>query len=332
MHTGEYGYGSDKVYYRLVTLWAICEAFAGGLMHGANIPMTGMVISGLAVTCIILISYHTSVRLGIIRATLLVCMAKLALSPHSPPTAYIAVGFQGLMGQLLLTGKRFFTVKAVLLGILSLVESAVQRILVLLIIFGKSFWQAFDQYIQKLTGDTKSNSYAIKIAVAYIILHAIAGCLVGYFATRVAQKARQWKSEHPEWIFPVQHRSDENPVVQKKRLRTGKIILMAAWVLLLVSWLRPDTGFLPKGEALEILIRSILIVGGWLLFVAPWIMKLFRLLLKKKENQYSKDLQMVMNMIPVTRKIFTKCWQESGICKGWARVSRLIQLLSVNLL
>src|SRR5687768_5451737 len=124
----------NNLYHRLFALWVVCEAFAGGIMHAARIPFTGMIVSSLGVTCIILIAYYIPSRTRIIEATIIVASFKLLLSPHSPPTAYIAVFFQGYMGQLLFMSNRHFKVKAIVLAVLSLVEASIQRILVLLIL------------------------------------------------------------------------------------------------------------------------------------------------------------------------------------------------------
>ena len=130
------------IYHRLIALWSICEAFGGGLLHAFKIPFTGLFVNSLAVICITLIGYHYRKPGAIIKATMIVCIFKLMLSPHSPPTAYIAVLFQGFLGQLLFTRTTNFTAKAIILASLSLVESSIQRLLVLVIIYGTSFWQA----------------------------------------------------------------------------------------------------------------------------------------------------------------------------------------------
>src|SRR5688572_9488138 len=92
---------NSALYYRLVAFWVVCEAFAGGIMHAAKIPFTGMVVSSLAVTSIALIAYFIPTKSAILKATIIVAFFKLALSPHSPPTAYIAVFFQGYLGYIL---------------------------------------------------------------------------------------------------------------------------------------------------------------------------------------------------------------------------------------
>ena len=35
-----------QLYYRLISLWVICEAFAGGIMHGLKIPFITPVPDG----------------------------------------------------------------------------------------------------------------------------------------------------------------------------------------------------------------------------------------------------------------------------------------------
>src|SRR5687768_16638237 len=98
----------EELYYRLVSLWIVCEAFAGGILHAARIPFTGMMVSSLSVTCISLIAFFVPSRTAILKATIIVAFFKLMLSPHSPPTAYVALFFQGYMGQLLFINRKYF--------------------------------------------------------------------------------------------------------------------------------------------------------------------------------------------------------------------------------
>ena len=108
MNTIENDTHQKQIYYRLIALWIICEAFAGGIMHSIKIPFSGLVISSLAMICIILIAHHVSEKNAILKATIIVAIFKLMLSPHSPGTAYIAVFFQGLLGNFLFLNKKQF--------------------------------------------------------------------------------------------------------------------------------------------------------------------------------------------------------------------------------
>ena len=135
MKTGATAF-DKQIYYRLIALWVLCEAVLGGMMHAVKIPFTGIVVSSAAVICISLIAYYVPVKGAILKATIIVAIFKLMLSPHTPPTAYVAVFFQGLMGQILFFNLRFFRLSCILLAVLALVESPIQRIIVVTVLYG----------------------------------------------------------------------------------------------------------------------------------------------------------------------------------------------------
>src|SRR5690349_7246116 len=135
------------VYYRLIALWVLNEAMLGGIIHGLKIPVSGLVVGSCAIICIALIGWYVPKKGAIIKATLIVAIFKMMLSPHSPPPAYIAVFFQGLLGELLFWNRRFFTLSCLLLAVLALLESALQRILVLTLIYGNDFWKVINDFI-----------------------------------------------------------------------------------------------------------------------------------------------------------------------------------------
>src|SRR4029078_9591220 len=143
---------NSLIYYRLITLWVLNEAMLGGIIHGLKIPVSGLVVGSCAVVCISLIGWYVPRKGAIIKATIIVAVFKMMLSPHSPPPAYIAVFFQGLLGELLFWRKRCFTLSCVLLAVLALVESALQRILVLTLIYGNDLWKVINDFIRNLAG------------------------------------------------------------------------------------------------------------------------------------------------------------------------------------
>jgi len=325
--------GSDKQgYYRLVALWAICEAWAGGLMHGARIPFTGLLVSGMAVTCIILIAYHKPAASGILRATILVAFFKLMLSPHSPPTAYIAVFFQGMLGQILFRNRKYFMTKAIVLGVFALVESAGQRILVLWVLFGNSFWDAVNQFIQRLTGDKALTDYSKMIALVYIGIHAIAGLLIGNYASRLASKVLIWKKDfghHFSAIEPV----DADPTIPgKKSMGIMKIIFIVIWTILVLAFLFPKSFFLPGGEAAYILFRSLVLLGAWFFVLKPIFMMAFRKWMRNKGALYKQDIDQIRLWLPRTRQVFLHSWRISSSAKGIARARLFSKLLMAGIL
>jgi ABC-type thiamin/hydroxymethylpyrimidine transport system permease subunit len=84
------------VYYRLIALWVMVEAVLGGMIHGLKLPVSGLIVGSCAVLCICLIAYYVPARGAILKATVVVAIFKMMLSPQSPPAAYLAVFFQGV--------------------------------------------------------------------------------------------------------------------------------------------------------------------------------------------------------------------------------------------
>ena len=323
----------DQVFYRITALWVICEAFAGGIMHGIKLPFTGLIISSLAITCIILIAWHVPFKGAILKATIIVAVCKLMLSPHSPPTAYIAVFFQGLMGQLFLKNRQYFTAAAIIVSVLSLVESAVQRILVLIIVYGNGFWKAVDQYIHKLTGENSISNYSVLIAVSYIAIHALIGIFTGMYASRLARRSAEWRTLFPQLIIHDKFTETTTPIKQKKKFRI-KWILAACWVALLLAylhaWIFPSQSVLPANEVAGILLRSLLIVLSWILIVSPLLMKLLQSILKEKEARNKASIQAVMHLLPQTKYIFSRSWQLSSSETGFERIKLFTKALLIN--
>ena len=159
----------------------------GGIIHGFKIPVSGLVVGSCAVICICLIAWYVPARGAIIKATLIVAIFKMMLSPQAPPPAYIAVFFQGLMGELLLRNKKYYRAACLSLAILALLESAMQRILVLTIIYGNDLWKVINDFIYSFGGQPGTD-YSFFLISWYILVHLIAGVLVGIWAGFLPQR------------------------------------------------------------------------------------------------------------------------------------------------
>jgi hypothetical protein len=325
-----------QIYYRLVALWVICEAFAGGIMHGIKLPFTGLIISSLAITCIILIAWHVPSKTAIIRATVIVAIFKLMLSPYSPFTAYIAVFFQGLVGQLLFSGKkRFFAFCSVILAVAGLVESAIQRILVLMVVYGNDLWKAVNQFIHKLTGDKSITNYSLAIAVIYVSIHAVIGVCIGIYAARLAKRSVEWRSMYPELIITETDKS-KDPVAATGRKSKVKWFFWICWLLLLAAFVHssffPEVSFLPADEVSKIIVRSVLIILGWYLVLSPLLMLVLKRILLNERLKKKEEVFEVMHLIPQTRFIFSKSWQNAAKEEGFERVKLFVKILLINTL
>ena len=327
---------NKQVYYRLIALWVICEAFAGGIMHGIKLPFSGLIVSSLAVTCIILIAYYVPSRSAILKATVIVAIFKLMLSPHSPPTAYIAVFFQGLLGQSLLSDRRFFKAGAITLAVLALVESAIQRILVLVIVYGNNLWKSINEFIQKLTHEKTTTNYSFIIAGSYILLHALIGVFVGIYAGRLARRSEDWKTIYPSLVFDKKNIEQEEIFQRGKKRKKLKWVFVMIWLLLLVfymqSFLQPAHALLPKGIITDMILRSVLIILSWYLIVAPLMMLLLKKILHAQQQKNRTEINEVMLLVPQTKYIFKKSLQVSESEKGLTRLKLFLKTLLVNVL
>jgi hypothetical protein len=264
-------FASNKIiYYRLISLWVICEALLGGIIHGLKIPVSGLVVGSFAVVCISLIAWYVPAKGAIIKATLIVAIFKMMLSPQTPPPAYIAVFFQGSLGELLFWNRRFHTISCILLAMLALLESGLQRILVLTIVYGNEFWKAINNFLNGLTKQKQLTNYSLLIGGGYVLLHLLTGLLVGSWASVLPRQIGKWRDKQQYVIEINETPVSALPVAVKKRKRIKKGLFLV-WIILLGLYIQSYFGIgnplLPSNIVLKILLRSIIIVLGWIFIV-----------------------------------------------------------------
>jgi len=321
------------VYYRLVALWALNEAMLGGIIHGLKIPVSGLVVGSCAVICISLIGWYVPEKGAIIKATLIVAIVKMMLSPHSPAPAYIAVFFQGLLGELLFWNRRFYTLSCLLLAFLALVESALQRIVVLTITYGGDFWRAINDFINKLTGQKQTINYSLLIGAAYVLLHVIAGLLVGWWASIIPANVERWRKDEAGKIFAGDNSTDitVSPKKRKGKLKKGLLIIWIMLILLYVqSYFKIGTPLLPAHISLKILLRSVIIVLSWVFIIGPLLRQLLHYWLQKRKATSQQDIQQVLQLLPSTQHVVTESWKRSAGKKGLKRIIMAGKLILVN--
>jgi hypothetical protein len=314
----------------------LCEAFLGGIIHGLKLPVSGLVVGSGAIICICLIAYNVQVKGAIIKATIIVSIFKMMLSPHSPPTAYVAVLFQGCLGQLLFLNMKFFKLSCLLLGFLSMIESAVQRILVLIILYGTNFWNAVDQFLSKLTNQQDITNYTMMLAAGYILLHAFVGLLVGWFSANIATKSGKWTASH-YFIkeVPEQNRS-VNLQKSSNRKRLVKLSFFIVWVFLIIAYLqsisRIGDPILPAHVSLQILFRSLLIVLTWYFLISPIVLAIMKRWLEKQKENNRRDIHQVMLILPSVRNLVSESWNISEGNSRLQRIKMFFKILLVNAL
>jgi nucleoside-triphosphatase THEP1/ABC-type thiamin/hydroxymethylpyrimidine transport system permease subunit len=323
------------IYYRLIALWVLNEAMLGGIIHGLKIPVSGFIIGSCAVVCICLIAWYVPKKGAIIKATIIVAVFKMMLSPQSPPPAYIAVFFQGLMGELLFWNRRFFKVPCLLLAVLALVESGLQRILVLTIIYGYDLWKVINDFINGLTKQKTTTNYSLLIGSGYVLLHLATGLLVGWWASILPGRIGKWSKEEGNKIIISNSVTADVPVLSKRKKRLKKSLFFI-WIILVLlyiqSYFKIGTPLLPSHISLKILLRSFIIVLSWYFIIGPLLKQLLHYWLQKRKTKSQQDIEQVLQLLPVTQQLVTQSWRRTTSKKGWKRITAVSKMILVNAL
>jgi len=314
---------SSTIYYRLIALWVICESALGGIIHGLRLPISGLLVGSCAVICITLIASYVPTKGSILKATIIVAIFKMMLSPQSPPTAYIAVFFQGIIGELLFFNTRWRKLACILFAILALLESAVQRILILIIVYGKEVWKAVNDFINSLTHQTAITNYSLYFVGVYILLHLLTGLFIGFFTTNLPSAILKCKAEVN---FDVTINNDtilSNQIYSSKKKKILNGSLLIVWIVLIFLYIQ---SIIPIGEPLlsshvsiQIFIRSLLIILFWYFVLSPLLNICLKKWLAKQQNKSQKDIQQILLLLPAVKYIVQQSWQLSSSYKGIKR-------------
>src|SRR5688572_17733998 len=316
-----------QVQYRLIAVWALAEGFMGGILHGLHLPVTGLVVGSISVCCLALLSRVSERRSDMLKATFLVLAVKAMLSPHSPPMAYFAVFSQGFLAAILFYFSRRYKLNCYLLAILTQLQSAIQHIIVVLVVFGLDIWQALDQYLNKITATLGLTGvpYAFLLAGIYVGLHLLTGIFTGWFAGKLPEWLRKRAVQpietvglEPEKVEPV-----VKPKSAKKKIRFNVIFLLI-WAFLAAVFLQSYFGIgpavLPKAKAFQILLRSALIVSIWYFVVSPFLMERFNNWLARRKGGLQNELLLIQNLLPEMQALLKKSWQQSSVHSGFKRI------------
>ncbi len=331
---------SPAAIYRITALWAFSEAFLGGILHALSIPFKGLILCSISVFCICLIGYYGK-RSDILKALVLVILVKAALSPHSPPQAYVAVAFQGLTGYLFFFSKNFFKASSVFVCVLSLIETPLQKIVNVLIfstfVFGPKFWSAVNDTLKKFSSELGMGGLNLLYLAAgiYLGIHLIAGIVLGIFVARVPNSVKKYAEENPDFKINLDESEEELEIQKKKKkkLKPAKIFIAVLIIFLFLNYLfEIFPQFIPKDESLQILLRAVLLVLFWLFVFSPLIKLIFRKWLSKAKNKYSVQLRDLINFLPQTRKILTLSYKKTKQEHGKLRIPAFVKLLTANLI
>lgn len=323
---------NNKIELRITTLWALTEAALGGILHAFRIPFTGLIIGGAAIVYIGLLASLSTNKNSILKATTIVILIKFSVSPHTPLTAYLAVSLQGVLGYFLYTTIKTKLIPSLLLGVTALLLSASQRIIVVTIIFGKTFWESIDEFAQRIIAGLFSShsqspdfSASVVIIIIYMIMHLGGGLLFGLLGYKL-----------PIWIENFNTDFDRSKLIDskirnlrkkdkkwynKRIVKTILVFFIAAFILTYIFPVEGDNLFI---DVIYMAIRAIVIISIWTLVLAPLVTKVLSKLLRKKEEVYKDTLRDVITLLPLFRHIVSYSWKETKKYKHPRRIKEFI--------
>ncbi|WP_397364669.1 hypothetical protein [Olleya sp. R77988] len=306
---------------KLTALWALNESGLGGFLHVFNSPFTGLIVGGIAILLISLIAYYAENKWQtILKALVIILIIKMAVSPYSPFTAYISVSFQAVFGAFLFSNFSWKGITLIIFGMTTFLQSALQKLLKLTIIYGTEFWEAINIYgvwiQQKINFITQTSTTSILITI-YLFIYGLCGLLAGLFIKSMIGII----SAKTETTFYLDHNSVKTK--DKKSNKTIKtkviwiwLITVATIVLAFIVFGGPLFGW---QKAIYIILRSFLILMLWYLVLGPFVLKLIRKHLTKKESKYQEDIANAMDLFPYFRQIISFTWKETKHLKGYKR-------------
>ena len=326
------GLDRDRAVERLTALWALNEAGLGGLIHALRVPFTGIVVGSTAVVLIALIAFFAERKAkAILKATVVVLLVKAAASPHTPLPAYAAVSFQGLAGALLFGWLPSVRLGALLLGLLALWQGAVQKLLVMTILYGKSLWEAVDSVgrwiLEKMGSGPGELSPTGWFLVFYLGYYTLAGLITGWLAGAIPGEIAR-TLEHPPPLAPaaaaVALPGGRKRWWQRTPFKAGLVLLA---LLATTMWLQPGPAGWAQGA--RVFVRVLVVLAAWMWVVRPLGMALFRRFRRREQAVYGTEVARTLAQFPALRQAAAAAWRATAGSGGLRRWKNFLVRLIV---
>lgn len=289
---------------KLTALWALSESGLGGILHSLQIPFSGFFLAAFAIIIIRLIAFNAAKPFqSILKATILVLLIKMAVSPQSPITAYIAVAFQGFMGATLFGNIKNQNVASYLTAVFCLMETAIQKLLVLLILFGFSFFDAFDVFIadvfQKL--GLQINSFILWVLTAYLGIYFLWAVYIGYLCTGLPNEMKNRQAKFKE----IGYNNGEQWIAKKKESTSVWLQFILISIRLALIYILAIT--FNSNTLVITFFRTLLIILIWWI-LNPVLKKILFWFLDRKRVSYARDFSSIFSMLPSLKSKITPAY------------------------
>lgn len=310
---------------RLTALWALNECGLGGILHAVNSPTTGLLVGSFAMICIAFICALAENKWKAVMTSLMIVLViKALVSPHSTPTAFLAVTFQGVTGALIYRLIPNLLVSSVFFLVLGLLESAFQRIIVLTLLYGNTLWDAINIWgnvVTKRWGLIIPLSSSQLIIYIYLAIHLFSGIIIGWSTYRAIKAVNTlWGQRRFHLILGERDKKTLFGTVKGKKKKWKRPVMFILLVVL-IALAYSGIGGHEEGirTALIAILRATAILTIWFVFLAPWVIRLLQNFLDKKHKQLSAEVAQTMDMFPHMLWILDKAWKESRSRRFFSR-------------
>ncbi len=315
---------------RLTALWAFAESGLGGILHALKVPFTGLVVGGMAVILITFIGYFSNTRYKqILQSLIVVLIVKAAVSPHTPFPAYIAVSFQAVIGFLFFSMMRINFLSILLLSVLAMLESAIQKLLILTFFFGKSIWNAADELgnfiARQFSLTSLEGSYWI--AGLYLFVYLAGGVITAGIAFKMIRKLSDVTIVSH---FNCAHSYSFNRKNFSNKKRTNKKLFLILFLLIIISLLLytfSDNNHQASIAVIVTLTWTITAITLWYILINPLLTKLILFALQKNKSRYTQQINETLSFLPVMQELTAIAWKKSAEAKIPNRLFYFIFLL-----
>lgn len=312
---------------RLTAFWALSEAAFGGVLHITRLPFKGILIAGAATLFITLIGQFSQSKGTILKSTLLVIIVKYVVSPHTPITAAVAVLAQGLLGELFFMSHRFKKILIPSFSMLIQFISAVQKILIVTILFGYNFWTTVDNFANSILNEiitTAKLEFSLLIIIAYTLIHVIAGLFIGIFTLQLLNHLEDSETSNLiqlnnfEYAESALKRSGKRKHWFQKPSRITLMIFLLTLLgtsFFLPEWMKSDVS-----DIIIMIVRAIIIITLWYFLVSPLLLKILSKIISKHRIKHLNELENIIRFFPLLKQVVALSWKDSKRYGGIKRV------------
>lgn len=287
-------------------------------------------IGGLSVIYISLIAAQSNARVKDLgKALFFVLLVKLVVSPHSPLGAYVAVSMQCAFGILFFSAFGNYKVAAMLTGIASLVSSALQKVIILTIVFGMPLWEAIDKFVLLVMDHMAfvqlpaTFSPSLWLVLIFVGIYFGGGVIVGLVAGNLPDLLQSRKAElsNISQAFD-QERTSGMPPSRKRNVYTLPLIALALAAVVFAF----DYVFISSETAVYQLIRTLAIIIAWVAVINPLLKYMLSRYLRGKREAYEAQITQVRETLPKISAFARFAWRRSRTMKGRWRLLNFILL------